>query len=110
MPANHRFILTADGDWFQREAEKIGPQTAAYFTALLQSRPYPQQAYRACLGILDLARKHSHANLETVCERLLPAHLFSYTDVKFELERLENNSPAEPLPIHENVRGQSYYQ
>jgi transposase len=109
MPANHRFVLNADGNWFQQEAEKIGPQTTAYITALLQSRRYPQQAYRSCLGILDLARKHSHARLETACQRLLPAHLLSYTDVKSELERLAANAPAEPLPVHENVRGQSYY-
>ena len=109
MPANHRFVLNADGNWFQQEADKIGPQTSAYFTALLQSRPYPQQAYRTCLGILDLARKHSHARLEIVCQRLLPAHLLSYKDVKAELERLVANLPSEPLPIHENVRGQSYY-
>jgi len=109
MPANHRFVVQADGNWFQQEAEKIGPHTAAYITALLQSRPYPQQAYRSCLGILDLARKHSQARLETACQRLLPAHLLSYTDVKSELERLAANAPAEPLPLHENVRGQSYY-
>lgn len=109
MPANHRFVLNADGNWFQQEAAKIGPQTAAYFTALLQSRPYPQQAYRSCLGILELARKHSHARLEEVCQRLLPAHLLSYTDVKSELERLAAKAPAEPLPVHENVRGQTYY-
>jgi transposase len=109
MPANHRFVLNADGNWFQQEAEKIGPQTAAYITALLQSRPYPQQAYRSCLGILDLARKHSQARLETACQRLLPVHLLSYTDVKSELERLAASAPAEPLPVHENVRGPSYY-
>jgi len=109
MPASHRFVLNADGNWFQQEAEKIGPQTNAYITALLKSRPYPQQAYRSCLGILDLARKHSPANMETVCQRLLPAHLLSYTDVKSELERLASNPSTEPLPVHENVRGQSYY-
>lgn len=109
MPANHRFVLNADGNWFQQEAEKIGPQTTAYITALLKSRPYPQQAYRSCLGILNLARKHSPANMETVCQRLLPAHLLSYTDVKSELERLASNPSTEPLPVHENVRGQSYY-
>ena len=109
MPANHRFVLNADGNWFQKEAEKIGPHTSAYFTVLLKSRAFPQQAYRSCLGILDLSRKHSHAQLEIVCERLLPAHLLSYKDVKSELERLEIDLPAEPLPAHENVRGQSYY-
>jgi hypothetical protein len=43
MPANHRFVLNADGNWFQKEADKIGPQTSAFFTALLKSRPYPLQ-------------------------------------------------------------------
>ena len=102
-------MLNADANWFQPEAEKIGAHTAAYFSVLLKSRAFPQQAYRTCLGILDLARKHAHARLEIVCERLLPAHWLSYKDVKAELERLAVNLPAEPLPVHENVRGQSYY-
>jgi transposase len=110
MPANHRFVLNADGNWFQKEAAKIGPQTAAYFVALLQSRPFPQQAYRSCLGILDLAHKHSRDRLETACQHLLPAHLLSYTAVKSELERLAANAPVEPLPVHENIRGKNYYQ
>jgi len=109
MPANHQFVRNVDETWFRHEAEKIGPQTAAYFTALLRSRPYPQQAYRSCLGILSLARKYSPLQLETVCQRLLPAHLLSYSDVKAELERLAAKPSLEPLPAHENVRGQSYY-
>ncbi len=110
MPANHRFVLNADGNWFQQEAAQIGPQTAAYFAALLQSRPFPQQAYRSCLGILDLAHKHSRDQLETACQHLLPAHLLSYTAVKSELERLTAEAPAKPLPVHENIRGKNYYQ
>jgi hypothetical protein len=109
MPANHRFVLNANGDWFQREAAKIGPHTSAYFTALLKSRPHPQQAYRSCLGILDLARKHPPARLEIACQRLLGAHLLSYRDVKSELERLAADGPTNSLPAHENVRGDTYY-
>src|SRR3990172_5482263 len=109
MPANHEFVVHADGDWFQREAEKIGPHTAAYFRALLQSRRYPQQAYRSCLGILALARKYSQAQLELACQHLLPAHLLSYSDMKSELARLAAKPSTEPLPAHENVRGPNYY-
>lgn len=109
MPANHRFVLNANGDWFQREASKIGPHTSAYFTALLKSRPHPQQAYRSCLGILDLARKHPPVRLEIACQRLLGAHLLSYRDVKSELERLAADGPTNSLPAHENVRGDTYY-
>jgi len=111
MPANHRFVLNANGDWFQREAKKIGPHMFAYMTALLRSRRYPQHAYRSCLGILNLAGKHPHAQLEAACQVLLEARLFSYRDVKSELERLEKaDSPEPPLPAHKNVRGNEYYQ
>lgn len=110
MPANHRFMFQVDGDWFQREAHKIGPQTTAYIAALLKSRPYPQHAYRSCLGVLDLARKYAHPQLETACQTLLAADLLSYRDVKSELERLAAAISEPSLPAHENVRGNNYYQ
>ena len=109
MPSNHRFVLNTDSDWLLREAAKIGPQTAAYMTALLRSRPYPQQAFRSCLGILDLARKHPHVRIELACQHLLPVHLLAYQDLKSELEHLPNEAVADPLPAHENVRGDTYY-
>lgn len=111
MPANHAFVATVDGDWFQREATKIGPHTEAYVATLLKSRPYPQHAYRSCLGILDLARKHPLTRIETACQTLLAAELLSYRDLKSELDRLAAaNSPQSPLPAHDNVRGKNYYQ
>ena len=109
MPSHHRFVLNADSDFFLREAAKIGPQTAAYMTAVLRSRPYPQQAFRTCLGILDLARKYLPAHLETACHNLLPAKLLTYKDLKSELEYLTKTSSPPPLPAHEHVRGDTYY-
>lgn len=110
MPANHSFILNADQDWFLKEAAKIGPQTASYITALLESRHFPQHAYRSCLGILNLARKYPLQQIETACQTLLPTGLFSYRDVHAELERISANPSALTLPAHENVRGKNYYQ
>lgn len=77
-------------------------------TALLKSRPFPQQAYRSCLGVLSLARKYPHPILEAVCQQMQAAHLLSYRDVKAELE---NRAPVSvPAPLqHENIRGESYY-
>jgi transposase len=109
MPSHHRFVLSADSDFFLREAARIGPHTAAYMTAVLRSRSFPQQAFRTCLGILDLARKYLPAHLETACQRLLPGKLLTYQDLKFELEHLTKNISAQPLPAHENVRGDTYY-
>lgn len=109
MPSQHRFVLHTDSDGLLREAAKVGPQTTAYVTAILRSRPYPQQAFRTCLGVLDLARKYPPAYLEATCQRLLAAHLLSYQELKSELERLAKTIPTQPLPTHENVRGNTYY-
>ena len=110
MPDNHRFVMTTDADWLQRQAGKVGPYTAQFVTALLRSRPFPQQAFRSCLGVLSLARKHPPARLEQACQRSLTANLFSYRDLKAELDALAAaSSPDTPLPAHENVRGKTYY-
>jgi len=110
MPPNHRFVLNADADWFQRKAKEIGPHTLAYIQALLRSRRYPQHAYRSCLGILNLARKAPQLRVEKACQTLLEADLLSYRDLKAELERLEaDKTPPKPLPEHENLRGSAYY-
>ena len=109
MPSHHRFVLNADSDFFLREAAKIGPQTAAYMTAVLRSRPYPQQAFRTCLGILDLVRKYLPIHLEVACQHLCSARLLTYQDLKSELEHITRDLPVQPLPAHEHVRGDTYY-
>jgi transposase len=109
MPSHHRFVLNQDSDFFLREAAKIGPHTAAFMTAVLRSRPFPQQAFRTCLGILALTHKYLPTHLETACQRLLNAKLLTYKDLKAELERLTRDLPVQPLPAHEHVRGDSYY-
>ena len=76
----------------------------------MKSRQFPQHAYRSCLGILDLACKYKHPQMEIACQVLLTANLLSYRDVKAELEHLAANVSETVLPAHENVRGSSYYQ
>ena len=47
----------------------IGPSTAALTALILESRPHPEQGYRACIGILRLARHYGAARLEAACDR-----------------------------------------
>jgi transposase len=82
MPSNHRFILELNADWLLKQAQAVGPHTAHYLTALQRARAFPEQAYRSCLGVLSLARKYPSSLLETACQRLQEAHLFSYGDLK----------------------------
>jgi transposase len=111
MPSNHRFILELDAAWLLKQAETIGPRTSQYLQALLHNRTFPEQAYRSCLGVLSLARKYPQPLVEIACQRVLEAHLLSYRDLKSELEALPGQSAptTTPSPVHENIRGETYY-
>jgi transposase len=110
MPSNQRFIFEQDTNWLLKQAEEIGPHTTQYLKSLLQARPFPEQAYRSCLGVLSLARKYSYPLCETACELASQAHLRSYKELKAELEALARNAPALAQPlVHENIRGETYF-
>lgn len=110
MPSRHRFILELDADWLLKQAGEIGPHTTRYLKSLLDARAFPEQAYHSCLGVLSLARKYPHPLFETACERALQAHLRSYKELKAELEALARQvSVPTPALVHENLRGETYY-
>jgi hypothetical protein len=52
-------------------AGTIGIATGHLVAHLLESKPHPEQGYRACLGLLALARKYGEARLEAGCVRAL---------------------------------------
>ena len=81
---------------------------------VLDSRRHPQQSYRSCLGILGLAKKYSTKRLEAACDWALTTGIHSYKGVKnilkHNMDRLEPDvPPATALPVHDNIRGESYY-
>jgi transposase len=95
-------------------ARKLGPHTHAYVEHLMGSRAHPQQAYRACLGVLRLARAYGRARLEAACQRALSIQARSYHSVasilKNGLDRAAEPGAQTSLPLdHANVRGSHYY-
>jgi transposase len=113
MPANHQFMEDINPERLIEWAKGIGPQTTLLVKATLQSRPFPEQAYRSCLGILRLVKKSNPSMLEQACQTVLEAKTFSYKAVEQELTYLQKQAvpPAiESLPTHENIRGAEYYQ
>lgn len=113
MPANHQFIEKVSAEQLLEWAAHIGPHTAALVSATLKSRTFPQQAYRSCLGILSLAKKHNPTLMEQACQSNLETHTYSYSALKDELEWLVKQSATpnlESFPPHENIRGNEYYQ
>jgi transposase len=113
MPENHQFMNEINSDRLLEWAGKIGPHTFTLIQATLQSRNYPEQAYRTCLGILKLARKYRPADMETASQILFESKVFSYKSLEQELIFLQKKTTSqtiEALPVHENIRGAEYYQ
>ncbi len=115
MPRSHR----AHAEWTPSRivawAEKTGPAAARVVTEILNGRPHPEQAYRACLGLLRLGKTHGPERLEAACRRAEALHSFSYRTVKnilaSGLDRVPfDDSGPSPLPAHDNIRGAAYYQ
>ena len=52
MPSSHRRYAEWTPERFRRWAGKIGPNTEGLISAVLASRPHPEQGFRTCLGIL----------------------------------------------------------
>jgi len=112
MPDNHRWKHNWSPDRFISWARKTGPQTEVFIQKLLASRIYPEQSYRACLGVLKLADKHSSQALEAACQLAVELDSIGYRTIKNLLttkkdmletgEKVQSNS-------HEHIRGQAYY-
>jgi hypothetical protein len=72
--------------------------------------------YRACLGILRLAKTYSNPRLEAACRHALAAQACSYQSLKSILKRGLDRRPSltpeaeRSSPQHENLRGSHYYQ
>jgi transposase len=82
---------------------------------ILASKPHPEMGYRACLGILSLARTYTPARVEAASERALRLGACSYQSLKSILKRSLDQQPMlewdgeKPGPRHSNVRGAAYY-
>lgn len=115
MPSAHRRYAEWTIERIAIDAAAIGPSTAKLAALILQSRPHPEQGYRACIGILRLARQYGADRLEAACDRGLDIGARSYGSIQSILKHGLDKRPAraarqgELLPDHPNIRGSRYY-
>ena len=71
MPDDHQKYIQWNGERFIHWAAKIGNNTKAVVSAILSGYKVEQQGYKACMGLLKLADKHTPDRLENACKRAL---------------------------------------
>jgi transposase len=115
MPPHHRFYAQWSPERFIRWAQSIGDDVAEMIQVVLKSREHPEQAFKICMGILNLVKEHGPDRLNKACARALGFGFYSYKRIKNILDRgLEEEALTEskelPVFFHENIRGSQYYQ
>jgi hypothetical protein len=96
------------------KAARIGTNTASVAEQILGNSIYMEQNYKACFGMLMLEKRYGLLRLEAACSLALTGTRINYTMIKNILaagmDKQINHPIAKPLPIHNNIRGQQYYQ
>jgi transposase len=120
MPESHRKHMQWTPGRLLNWALDIGPATRDVVRWQLENRPHPEQGYRACLGLLNLAKQFTAARLEAACRRALTIgsptrkSIKSILDAKLdahpELFPAADQSHATTPPAHSNVRGAEYFR
>jgi len=111
-PERHNAVLELTQERLMQRALAIGPAIAAVLTQQLHQRRHPEEALRASLGILRLARDFNPEALEAAATRALELKVCSYRAMR-TLMTTTTSAPREPkAPAldHENVRGEKYFQ
>ena len=82
----------------------------------MAARTYPEQGYRACLGIMRLGQHYEPERVEAAAQRALKFNTCSYKSVRAILAAgLDRQQDAEEqtrqatLLVHGNIRGREYY-
>lgn len=117
MPANHRAHAQWGPERMKRWAKKIGDKTALFIEHMMNSRPFIEQSYRACLGVLRLGNRYGNDRLEKACAIGLAAGMTRYKQIETILKNKTDNAfqenakeEAETIINHDNIRGSQYYK
>ncbi len=113
MPEKHRAYAEWSPVRFERWAKSIGDEVSLVIKNILTSRKHPEQAFKACMGVLSLAKKYGDDRLNRICKQ---ANHFGTSSlkqiqnmIKLDIEQESQQQLIPIIPDHENIRGAGYY-
>lgn len=119
MPTSHQSYAQWTPERIINWAQKIGTHTETFIEELIAARQQPQQAYRACLGVLRLGKRFGEIRLENAALRALTIHAISYKSIESILRQGLDQLPlpksnskelsSTSIANHDNIRGADYY-
>jgi transposase len=112
MPKKHAKHQQWSPGRLKNWAMDIGPEVLRWVSDQLEYKTHPEQAYRVCLGLLNLTRAYPAERLNNACAIANQKTLVKLKNIKAILHSNQDKLPREEagktivLPQdHENVRG-----
>lgn len=116
MPKNHRKHMEWTPNRFLNWATSIGPKAFYLTKHIIETKVHPEQAYRVCLGLLNLYKKYGKERLEAACHRAIHYHTLTRRSVSEILKGGLDKHPLVETPpeskqndCHKNIRGPEYF-
>lgn len=116
MPPEHRRYAEWSPARFIQWAAKIGSATAQLVEKIMIARPYPEQGFRSCMGIVRLGQNYEPERVEAAARRALTYNTCSFKSVNAILaagldRQPSAHEPPQQLSLfqHANIRGKEYY-
>ena len=115
LASAHRFVSDWTPERFLLWAEDIHEDVRLYILKILDRKQHPEQAYKSCVGILSFGKKVGNDRLIKACQRALDIGVYNYKTIQNILERgLDKQQASDEeqlqMPLHDNIRGENYYQ
>ena len=114
LASQHRFLTEWSPDKFIQQAQAIHEDVALYISKVLELKPYPEQAYKSCSGILSFARRVGSERLTNACRWAMNLSQYNYPVIeeilRKRLDQLQAEEELTEIPPHSNIRGREYYQ
>jgi transposase len=113
MPENHQFMQGWNMDHFLSWAKSTDPIIHEYVETVFGQRPHPEQACRSCWGIQRLGKIYGTDRLKSACIRAMAFEQYGYkileSILKQNLDQQDHDQDQHCLPLHDNLRGATYY-
>jgi len=118
LASNHRFISEWNPEFFITKGAAYGTAVAQYVERLMESKAHPEQGYKACQGVLNLAARVGAERIQRACLRADKYKNYSYWVIEDILTKkldeldldTETLADEQQTPGHNNIRGNKYYQ
>jgi transposase len=114
----HRYPAEWNPEKFINDAALIDEAVVSYIKKVLSRNEYPEKNYRACQGIINYKKRVGETRLINACRRANSFGVYNFGIIERILKSKADFIPLEEdvkasdncMPLHENIRGQEYYQ